>query len=211
MTILHVFALLLVLLVGAESHAAEVTVTNGSEQAQYEQLFQRYLKQMRDAYSNAPPGTDNSFLTNCDTPEFREIFKRMFVVHPSFGLNWDEVPAPTITDSNAMKGVEDFVATNGWNMCTNFLNFVTGKDQPKVIRALPWEVIQNREFPATTKDGILYVTFGGFGISKWGVAYNPKTNGFTGLEFKHLGQHWYAWMLPDDGNLKVQQYEGRKR
>lgn len=207
MRIFAICALLLAL--QTVSHAGEVTITNQSEAAQFEQLYQRFLKEMREAKSNAPPGADLSFFTNIDTPASRDFLKR-FVVHPSFGLGWDEVPAPTITGSNALKGVDAFVAANGWNMCTNFVGFVQAENT-RAIRGLPWEVIREREFPAVTWNGILFVTFRGFGISKGGVAYNPRTNDMSGLEFKHLGQHWYAWVLPDDGNLKVQKYEGAKR
>jgi hypothetical protein len=199
--------LILWLALQAVAYSAEVTDTNASEEAQYEQLYQRFLTRMREVQSNTP-SSSISFTNNLDTPQAREAFRRMFVVHPSFGLGWSEVPPPTVTSPNAMKGVEEFVATNGWHMCTNFRRFVLSADEPRPIRGLPWEVIRDREFGAITSNGILYIVFGSFGFSKWGVAYNPKTNAFPGLEFKHVGQHWYTWIVPDDGNLRVQHYEG---
>ena len=205
------FAALVAVVTGV--FAADTTVTNESEAAQQERLFQRFLKEMRgEEQSKAPTNFDVSFMTNLDTPSFREMFKRMFVVHPSFGLRWDEVPPPTITDSNAMKGVDEFITTNGWNMYTNGYVFALNINKPKTIRDLPWQAIHDREFPALTDQGILYVEFGGFGGGCNGVAYNPKTNSFAwGIRgFKPVGQHWYVWLAPEDMGKRIQQYEGDK-
>lgn len=193
--------------------AADMTVTNESEAAQQEQLFQRFLKEMRKAQFEAPTNTDVSYLTNLDTPTFREYFKRM-VVDPSFGYRWDEVPAPTMTGSNAMAAVNAFVATNGWDMQKDGGVFcVAFPDKSKPMRGLPWTVIHNREFRAVTYNGILYVFFTGFHDDSSGVAYNPNTNTFTtGIDgFKPIGQHWYVWIQPEEYVKLAQEYEGAKK
>jgi hypothetical protein len=95
--------LILSLALQAAAYSADVTDTNASEEAQYEQLYQRFLTRMREVQSNTP-SSSISFTNNLDTPQAREAFRRMFVVHPSFGLGWSEVPPPTVTSSNAMKG-----------------------------------------------------------------------------------------------------------
>jgi hypothetical protein len=204
MKILAICAVLLVL--QAVSCLADVTVTNESEEAQYEQLYQRFIRQMRDQYFTALADTnvDRSFMvnlsymTNLDTPSFREIFRSM-IVHPSFGIGWDEIPPPTMSGANSLRAVESFIATNGWYMYDNGHAFVPGINKPKSFRGLPWEVIHDREFQALTDSGILYVALQGFGPSTYGVAYNPKTNSFPRVVqlFKPLGQHWYAWVIPD--------------
>ena len=159
-------------------------------------------------------------LTN---PEEQAAFRRVFdsmIVDPSFGLRWDEVPAPTLVGSNAMSAVNAFVATNGWNMQTNDCIFDCVFDdddhaKSKPIRGLPWAVIHEQEFPAVTHDGILYVFFRGFHHDGHGVAYNPHTNNFAGTidAFKPIGQHWYAWAFDHESPSTVPQpqiYEGAK-
>ena len=126
------------------------------------------------------------------------------IVHPSFGIAWDEVPPPTLTNSAAMAAVRAFVASNGWNMHTGWLSFgYLPRDQephPRPIRGLPWEAIKDREFEAFTEGGILYVILGGGHHSLNGIAYNPNTNSFppeiTG--HKPLAGHWYVWGHPED-------------
>jgi hypothetical protein len=89
--------------------------TNAFKDPELEKLYQRFVREMKAAQSNLPA---DERITNFDTPFMREDFKRT-VVHPSFGLRWDEVPAPSMTNINAMAEVDAFVATNGWNMETN--------------------------------------------------------------------------------------------
>jgi len=195
--------------------AADTVVTDDSEAAQQERLYQRFLKEMREVQSKALTNTDYSFLTNCDTPVGREDFFRLMVVHPSFGYRWDEVPAPTVTDTNAMAAVDAFVSTNGWDMQTDGIVFCSplAPDKSKVIRGLPWTEIHNRKFPAVTHGGILYVFFTGWHYNNQGVAYNPKTNAFAPgfAAFKPIGQHWYVWAMTDDLWKGPQQYEGMNR
>lgn len=204
-----------------QAGAADTVVTNESKAIQKEQLFQRFLKEMRERQTNEMRQWSNSaslWPTNLDTPSFREIFFQT-IVDPSFGLHWDEVPAPTLMGSNAMSAVNAFVAANGWNMQTNDCVFDCifdgDSEKSKPIRGLPWSVIQDKEFSAVTHDGILYVLFGGFHHDGHGVAYNPQTNRFTTAidGFKPIGQHWYVWIFDheDFPTPKLpQQYEGSK-
>src|SRR5438876_1232123 len=101
--------------------------------------------------------TNQSELTNM----FWTNLVRGFIVHPSFGVTWDEVPPPTLTNVGAMKAVEAFIAANGWNMHTNRLVFSYGNEQTRPIRGLPWGVIKDREVAALTHQGVLYVVLRG--------------------------------------------------
>jgi hypothetical protein len=179
-----------------------------SEVEQREKLYQRFLSEMREKGGLTNLGLSR---TDFDTPMIRQAFDRM-IVHPSFGLRWDEVPAPTLLGTNAMAGVQAFIATNGWNMHTGNLTFTYGLDKPKAIRGLPWEAIRGREFPALTHRGILYVLSSGWHHDCSGLAYNPNTNAFPSAirGFKHIGQHWYAWAQPEDPITLSQEYEGKK-
>lgn len=205
------------------SFAADDTVTNDSAAAQKERLFQRYVKEtqqeMQEMQKLDPSNFDLSF-TNAETQSsLRMVFESM-IVDPSFGLGWDEVPAPTLTGSNAMSAVNSFVATNGWNMQTNDCAFDCYTDKgdseiSKPIRGLPWAVIKEQEFPAVTHNGILYVFFRGFHHDGHGVAYNPHTNNFAASIdcFKPIGQHWYVWAFDHEFpmTVKPQIYEGAKQ
>ena len=137
---------------------------------------------------------------------------RGYIVHPSFGLAWDEVPPPTLTNAGAMRAVEAFIETNGWNMHTNRLVFSYGDEQTRPIRGLPWGVIKDREFPALTHRGVLYVVLRGWHHNLSGVAYNPNTNAFADAiaGFKPLAGHWYVWAQPDNPIKLPQVYEGQK-
>ena len=168
-------------------------------------LFQRFLDEERKT----------GIFTNYDlkfTNSARWIFDRV-VLDPSFGLAWDEIPPPTMHDSNAMESVLGFVKTNGWNMETNsllFESYIEGKVHSKPIKGLPWGVIKDREFPAMTHNGILFVMLEGWHHNLNGVAYNPKTNAFPSITrgFKPLAEHWYVWASPEDPIALTQQYEG---
>ena len=187
------------------------TVTNDSESVQQEKLFQRFLKEMRGDKSITPTNFDYSFMTNYDTPHFREYFFKVVVVHPSFGLYWDEVPPPTMTGTSAMAKVEAFVATNGWFMQTNGGVFDTfGHKKSKPFSGLPWTVIHEREFRAVTQNGILYVLLKGWHHDWDGVAYNPHTNVFSQSirGFKPIGQHWYVWARREFPVELAREYEG---
>jgi type II secretory pathway pseudopilin PulG len=193
--------------------AADTTVTNDSEAAQQERLYQRFLKEIREVQSKALTNVDVSFMTNYDTAFLREHFKQM-VVHPSFGYRWDEVPAPTMTGSNALAAVHAFITANGWDMQKDGCIFtVIVPDKSKPIRGLPWTVIHEREFRAVTHNGILYVHFTGWHHDCDGVAYNPKTNDFAPgiVGFKPIGQHWYVWAQTDPPEKLAKEYEGSKR
>ena len=202
--------------IASSSFAGEDAPTNDSPAAQKERLYQRFLKEMQ----KSDPSDPDLSSTNAEAQAaFRHVFESV-IVDPSFGLKWDEVPAPTIAGSNALAAVNSFVATNGWNMQTNDCIFDCLRDddnQPKSkpIRGLPWTVIHGQQFPAVTHDNILYVFFRGFHHDGHGVAYNPNTNHFAPTIdcFKPIGQHWYAWAFdhefrPTDPQPQI--YEGAK-
>ena len=197
--------------------ATDVAYSTNSEALVRDKLFQRFLvesEQLKKQLNLSPDAHDDSY-----TNGMRLIFDGM-VVHPSFGYRWDEVPAPTMTGSNAMAAIDEFIATNGWDMQKDGIVFdsVSAADKSKVIRGLPWTAIHGREFPAVTHDGILYVFFTGWHHNNQGVAYNPKTNAFLRsiFAFKPIEQHWYCWATddsydPGDRDERVpQQYEGTK-
>jgi len=193
--------------------AADLTVTNDTKEIQQERLLQRFLKEVKKWQSEAPTNFDVSYMKYYYTPEFREYFFKEMVVDPTFGYRWDEVPAPTMTGTNAMAAVYGFIATNGWDMQKDGYIFSITADKSKPISGLPWTVIHDREFPAVTHDGILYVFFTGWHWIDSGVAFNPGTNTFAEnmLGFKPIGQHWYVWATSDDGQKMAQQYEGAKK
>ena len=196
------------------SLAADNVLTNDSPAAQKERLFQRFVKEMQ---KSAPSNLDLSSTNAEALATFRGVFESA-IVDPSFGLYWDEVPAPTLVGSNAMSAVNLFVATNGWNMQTNDCIFdcISGDDnhaKSKPIRGLPWAAIREQEFPAVTHDNILYVFFRGFHHDGHGVAFNPHTNHFAASIdcFKPIGQHWYSWAFDHEFPPSVPQpriYEG---
>jgi hypothetical protein len=201
-------------LIAITSFAEDSAVTNNSPAAQKERLFQRFVKEMQ---KSAPSDPDLSFTNAEALASFRMVFESA-IVDPSFGLYWDEVPAPTLVGSNGMSAVNLFVATNGWNMQTNDCIFdcISGRvDQAisKSIRGLPWAVIREQKFPAVTHNNILYVFFRGFHHDGHGVAYNPRTNHFAATidSFKPIGQHWYVWAFDHEFRPSVPQpqiYEG---
>ena len=199
--------------------AADNTVTNDSPAAQKERLYQRFVKEMQQKMQEMqkldPSNSDLSF-TNAEAQASLRFVFESAIVDPSFGLEWDEVPAPTLVGSNAMSAVNAFVATNGWNMQTNdCISDDDNEAKSKPIRGLPWAVIHEQEFPAVTHDGILFVFFRGFHHDGHGVAYNPQTNHFAATidSFKPIGQHWYVWEFDHEFPPTVphpQVYEGSK-
>jgi hypothetical protein len=209
--------------IAINSFAADNTVTNDSPAAQKERLFQRFVKEMQQKMQEMqkmdPSNLDLSFTNAEGQSALRMVFETA-IVDPSFGLEWDEVPAPTLVGSNALSAVNSFVATNGWNMQTNDCIFDCISDddnqaKSNPIRGLPWAVIHDQEFSAVTHDGILYVFFRGFHHDGHGVAYNPHTNNFAATidSFKPIGQHWYAWAFDHEFPPPVPQpkiYEGAK-
>jgi hypothetical protein len=209
--------------IAINSFAADNTVTNDSPAGQKEQLYQRFVKEMQQRMQEMqkldPSNLDLSFTNAEAQSSLRAVFESV-IVDPSFGLKWDEVPAPTLVGSDALSAVDSFVAANGWNMQTNDCIFDCISDddnqgKSKPIRGLPWVVIKEREFPAVTHGGILYVFFGGFHHDGSGVAYNPHTNNFAATIdcFKPIGQHWYAWAFDHEFPPTVPQpqiYEGAK-
>lgn len=209
--------------IAINSFAADGAVTNDSPAAQKERLYQRFVKEMQQRMQEMqkldPSNSDLSFTNAEGQSALRMVFESA-IVDPSFGLEWDEVPAPTLVGSNALSAVNAYVATNGWNMQTNDCIFdcLSGddnQDKSKPIRGLPWAVIHAQEFPAVTHDGILYVFFRGFHHDGHGVAYNPLTNHFAATidSFKPIGQHWYAWVFDHEFPPSVPQpqiYEGTK-
>jgi hypothetical protein len=205
------------------SFAADNIVTNDSPAAQKERLFQRFVKEMQQkmqGMQKLDPSSSNFSFTNAEAQASLRFVFESIIVDPSFGLAWDEVPAPTLLGPDAMSAVTSFVATNGWNMQTNDCIFDCISDNDKEatsrpIRGLPWAAIHEREFPAVTHNGILFVCFGGFHHDGHGVAYNPHTNHFAATidAFKPIGQHWYAWEFDHEFPPHVpppQIYEGSK-
>jgi len=180
--------------------AAEVTVTNDTEAAQWRTIYERIRTEMG--------------ITNVEAMMKIPLF-RARIVHPAFGIGWDEVPAPTMTGTAAMTAVDAFVFTNGWDMQTNGIVFcsLAAPDKSKAICGLPWTEIHDRGFPAVTHNGILYVMLTGWHWNNQGVAYNPMTNTFaSGMgAFKPIGQHWYAWVMTEDLWKGPQQYEGTNK
>jgi hypothetical protein len=209
-------------LIALNSFAGDSSLTNDSPAAQKERLYQRFLKEMQERDQEMekeyPSNQLNSSFTNAERQAaLRRAFDSM-IVDPSFGLYWDEVPAPTLLGSNAMSAVNSFIATNGWNMQTNdwIFDSIPGEDNQErsmLIRGLPWAVIHDQEFPAVTHSNILFVFFSGFHHDGSGVAYNPHTNHFPATinSFKPIGQHWYAWAFDHEFPPSVpppQIYEG---
>jgi len=202
--------------------AADNALTNSSPADQKEQLYQRFLKEMQQSIQEMQkldPSNDlNLSFTNAERQAALRMVFESAIVDPSFGLSWDEVPAPTLVGSNAMAAVDSFVATNGWNMQTNNCIFDCISDydndaKSKPIRGLPWAAIHDKEFPAVTHDHILYVFFRGFHHDGHGVAYNPQTNRFAATidAFKPIGEHWYVWVFDHEdppSNSRPQIYEG---
>jgi hypothetical protein len=209
--------------IAINSFAADNAVTNDSPAAQKERLYQRFVKEMQEKMQEMqkvdPSNLDLSFTNAEEQSALRMVFETA-IVDPSFGLEWDEVPAPTLVGSNAMSSVNWFVATNGWNMQTNDCIFdcISEDDnqaKSNPIRGLPWAVIHEQVFPAVTHNGILYVFFRGFHHDGHGVAYNPHTNSFAATidSFKPIGLHWYAWAFDHEFPPPVPQpqvYEGAK-
>ena len=209
--------------IAINSFAADNIVTNESPSAQKERLYQRFVKEMQQRMQELqklyPSNLDLSYTNAEGQAAFRMVFESA-IVDPSFGLEWDEVPPPTLSGSNALSAVNSFVATNGWNMQTNDCIFDCDSDddnqaKSEPIRGLPWAVIHEQEFPAVTHDGILYVFFRGFHHDGHGVAYNPHTNHFAATvdSFKPIGQHWYVWAFDHEFPPSVPQpqiYEGAK-
>lgn len=120
-----------------------------SEEAQRERLFQRFIADMdTNLFSTTGISATNNLWM------LRHFFDGM-VVHPSFGLRWDEVPPPNVTGARAMSAVDSFVAQNGWQMQSGGLVFACWDVPTKPPRGLPWKEIKDREFPAITHRGIL--------------------------------------------------------
>jgi len=190
------FGALLLSLISAS--AAETALPTDLELAQWQRIADR-LRVERGV-------TNFTWFTN-------QPLLRATIVHPSFGLYWDEVPPPTLAGLSAKASVSAFAATNGWNMHTGTLgSFSFVKTRP-TIRGLPWQVIREREFPAVTHEGILYVIFTGWHHNYRGVAYNPKTNVFPQSihGFKPLRDGWYVWAQGDDMPSLPRQYERQSR
>jgi hypothetical protein len=195
--------------------AAEPPLHTSSEAEERERLFQRLVGEILAEMRETETFTNQALsASNLDNPLIRQVFSQM-IVHPSFGLRWDETPAPTVRDKNAMAAVEAFIATNGWSMHTGSFvpGYGLGLERAGTIRGLPWEVIRDRDFKAVTHEGILFVILAPAGHDSCrGVAYNPRTNSFppTINGFKPLGQHWYAWIQHEDPVMALREYEGQR-
>jgi hypothetical protein len=209
--------LFIVLLASVGAASAADSTANAAEGAQIQHLRERIRSMMETNRAEMlKRGMTNEngqpLLPAADDQSIDAVY-RLLVVDPSFGLSWDEVPPPNLRGADAMKPIESFIATNGWNMWTAsdlLLGPRSGAEKPLV--GLPWKQIRDRPFSAGTLGGILYVPLRGFGPESWGVAYNPRTNRFPAAvnNFKALGDHWYVWTQTESPPV-AQQYEGRKR
>jgi hypothetical protein len=186
------------------------------EEAKKQRMFQTWLQDFRQELTHWPTNEapDTNFINFANSSEWEAIARRRFDadwIHSSFGMGWDEIPAPALHGRDAVAAIAIFTATNGWAMHTDgplFLQFAEAKCKP--LRGLPWAAIRDREFKAITDEGILYVPLShGMVLNCSGLAYNPRTNRFPSeiRQFKHIGDHWYVWRQGDypDG---VKQYEG---
>lgn len=93
----------LLLLLQTSSFAADTKVKGDTESEQWLRIAERMRVEM---------GITN-YLELTNMPLMRNL-----IVHPAFGIYWDEIPSPTLTNSNAMASVNAFIVTNGWNMET---------------------------------------------------------------------------------------------
>lgn len=204
-----VFLALAAICVFGSAKAQPVSITD--VKAMREKLFQRFLRKMENIKLMVGSG-----FVEKRKPEYTNMMRGIFdgyIVDPTLGLEWDEVPAPTLTNAAAMDPILDFIRTNGWDMASGdiFGEMTRWTNPMKPIRGLPWAAIQDREFYGVTSAGVLYIYFTGWEFNLRGVAYNPKTNAFTKrlAGFIPIGQHWYAWVTSDTPATTVQQYEGR--
>jgi len=88
-----------------------------------------------------------------------------------------------------MDNVMAFISTNGWNMRTGGVLFTYGYAGDRPLKGLPWKDLVNKELPAVTVDGILYVVTSHSMHDCNGLAYNPRTNRFPASMqgFKPIG------------------------
>jgi hypothetical protein len=197
------WVLLMTLILGCSSNSPSSTKSNAELR---EKLFQRFMTEMEHF---APPAVHDLGYTNMA----RHIFN-FVIVDPTFGLSWDEIPAPTLTGPKSMVAVQGFIKKYGWNMATNDIfgemSHRSCRNPMKPIRGLPWQAIKKREFQAVTSEGVFYVLLSGWAFNLSGVAYNPKTNHFSSRidGFKPIGQHWYVWIAPDHPVGFTRVYEG---
>lgn len=188
---------MLVSFIGAA--AAEPVSTNSIEAAQWDRIYKRVAPSFaKDGITNRNEVLNNPWV-------------KAAIVHPAFGISWNEMPPPTSTNSAAMSSVDSFIATNGWNMHTGRVVGFSEIEHKKWIQGLPWTEIENRRFRAITHNGILYVVLKSWQFDASGVAFNPGTNRFPAAirGFKPLGNHWYAWMQPEFPSDHEQVYEGQ--
>ncbi len=127
-----------------------------------------------------------------------------------FGLYWERTPPPKLDEPEAMASVVAFIATNGWHMQTNVALDFVDRNGKRPISGLPWLAAQGREYPATTRDGVLYVRLHTWGLEDSGVAYNPQTNRFPPavVGFKPLGDCWYTWLQSTEQSGHPRRYQG---
>lgn len=115
--------------------------------------------------------------------------------------SWDEVSGPDRSERKAMASVNKFIESYGWNMQRSGFLFETNGKPARLIRDLPWKEMQNKQYPAVTYDGVLYVLLErGPGGNRSGVAYNPLTNMFVPSVrgYRPIGSRWYVWVQPEN-------------
>jgi hypothetical protein len=127
------------------------------------------------------------------------------------GGTWDKMPPPNISGPGSLKGVESFIAENGWEMQPKGEGVHPEAGNWKPVRGLPWKNLKDHEFLAVTQDGILYVASNPGWHHDWGgVAYNPEKKRFSRsiVGFKPIGGHWYVWAIPEFPDIKLaREYE----
>lgn len=115
--------------------------------------------------------------------------------------NWDEATAPDITGRGSMAPVHKFIESYGWNMQRSGFLFETNGKPARLLRGLPWKEMQDKQYPAVTYGGVLYVLLErGPGGDRSGVAYNPLTNMFVSSVrgYRPIGSRWYVWVQPEN-------------
>jgi hypothetical protein len=210
----------ILLVLATTLHAGDMQSEDEIEGAKKERMYQEWRQALREALAqteaNLPAGERHG-LTNFAESSYgekmvRDIFEAAWI-HSSFGMSWDQIPAPTIRGSNATVGVETFIAEHGWNMLTNatdFLFLITLERRGKPLRGLPWDVLKERTFKAATHQGILYIPLRDhMPMGSSGLAYNPQTNRFHSVrDYRPIGDHWYVWKQTDTASDERSWYEG---
>jgi hypothetical protein len=215
-TRLIVILLVLATTMGAGDMQSEDKVEAMRKERMYEEWMQTLREKLTETQANLHAGERHGFTNVADSAYGERMMRDVFEanwIHSSFGLSWDQVPAPTVRGSSATVGMESFITEHGWNMLTNdFLFLITLDRHGKPIHGLPWDALRERTFKAATHKGILYIPLrSGMPMGSSGLAYNPMTNRFHLVrDFRPIGDHWYVWKQTDTASQERSYYEGEK-